>query len=434
PEESAQTGRHQLPKRANLQGTSDVIGFIKLDDPAQAPSLMEKGPLYIRSHTLNLFQEGRWQADVIGGVWVEDKDDGKEDGMVTFRTPERPVAHEVFLLSANGYTLPGIQDMTAIALPRVFAMPGDVLQTSAAGDFRYKAVSAPLIFDRLPNSVPLTPGTPQSSVHTMMPKGDITVRLHEMSATLFSKVPDLPGRIATLRRLFAEKYQYSGVMTNPNELDPLQNFLFDERRGYCDFFATAGALLLRDAGVSTRMAYGFATDEYNSAEGLFTFRNRNAHTWTEVYIDKIGWTVCDFTPSENIGKVPGSPPEPPPPPQFDPAKFDDAAKHEPPPPPPPPSTTKSEVDSDFFARLLDSILKQPWVEVLRQYGPIALLSAVGLFLVIRFFRRSKEDAAAAAAAKELAAREKQPAYFMEFMRVTAAAGNPKPDGATPMEH
>ncbi|MES2706592.1 MAG: transglutaminase domain-containing protein [Verrucomicrobiota bacterium] len=431
PEESAQTGRHQLPKRANLQGTTDIHGFIRLADPSQAESLMEHGPVYVRSHTLNRFDDGKWEADVTGGVWVRDSDDGKEDGMVTLRSPERPVAYEMFLMHADGYTLPAIQGLTAIALPRVYAVPGDILQTTASGNFRYRAVSGPLVFDNLPNSMPIRPGKPESPIHTVVPKGELGARLHQLSASVIDKTKTLPEQITALRRFFSEHYQYSGVMTNRDGIDPLQNFLFNERKGYCDFFATGAALLLRDAGIPSRMAYGFATDEYDTASATLTFRNRNAHSWTEVYIDKIGWTVCDFTPRADIGKVPGTPPEPPPPPELDPSKFADAAKQE---PPPPPDAPKTQVESNFLVKLFQQIAKQPWVTSVKNYGPAVVLAVAAIIVAFRFLRRSPEEAAAAAAAKERAAREKQPAYFMEFLRVTAGAGHPKPDGATPMEH
>lgn len=432
PQESAQSGRAQLPKRSNLQGTNDIEGFVRLEKPDQAPALLEHGPLYIRSHTLNRFDGQKWEADVSGGVWVNDADDGREDGFVTFRNPEKSVAYEMFLLHADGYSMPAIQNLTAVALPRVYAIPGDVLQTTAAGDFKFKAVSSPLLFETLPNSIVLRPGQPSSQIHTFAAKGDLGVRLHQLSESIFRQSKELPDRVAALRRFLTERYEYTGQMKNPHGIDPLQNFLFDERKGYCDFFATAAALLLRDVGIPTRMAYGFATDEVQADTGTFTLRNRNAHSWTEIYIDQIGWTICDFTPPANIGKVPGAPPEPPPPPQFDPNKFADAAKQEP--PPPPPDAPKTQVESNLLAGLMDKVMGQPWFQFLKDWGAGIAVAIAALLVAWRWFRKSPEEAAAAALAKERAAREKQPAYFIEYLRVTAAAGHAKPDGDTPREH
>lgn len=432
PLESAGSGQHQLPQRSDLKGTDDVDGYVKLKDPAQAAALLQAGPLYIRSHTLNRFDGRKWEADVSGGVWIEDNTDGVEDGIVTLRTGASPVEYEMFLVNTTGYSLPAIQNLTAIQLPRVFAGSGDVLQISGAGNLRFQAASSPSQFESLPNSIPIRSGKPESPIHFERTKGELGIRLAELSTSLFRKAPDLPAQVATLRKFMADTYEYSGVMKNPHDLDPLQNFLFDERQGYCDFFATAAALLLRDAGVPTRIAYGYATDEIDATNGILTFRNRNAHSWTEIYIDQIGWTICDFTPPQNIGKIPGDEPAPPRnPPNLDPSQFAEASKQE---PPQPKLTDRNQVPPNFFANLFDSLMHHPWAAAVKSFGPGVLLGIAVLFLAVRLLRRTPEEIAAAAAAKALAAREKQPPYFMEYLRVSAGAGHPKPDGNTPLEH
>ena len=67
-------------------------------------------------------------------------------------------------------------------------------------------------------------------------------------------------------------------------------------------------------------------------------------------------------------------------------------------------------------------------------GPLALLGLAILLAVIRYFRHRTTDPAATAAAKARAAYEEQPAYYEEFLRLSAAAGHPKPEGRTPLEH
>ncbi|MDA3962979.1 MAG: transglutaminase-like domain-containing protein [Planctomycetota bacterium] len=78
-------------------------------------------------------------------------------------------------------------------------------------------------------------------------------------------------------------------------------FLFDEdparRVGHCQYFATAGVLLLRAAGHDARCVVGYASDEVE--EATVTFRGLNAHAWLEVRIrqdDKLYWQRVDPTP------------------------------------------------------------------------------------------------------------------------------------------
>jgi transglutaminase-like putative cysteine protease len=76
---------------------------------------------------------------------------------------------------------------------------------------------------------------------------------------------------------------------------PLLDFLLYERTGYCQHFAGAAALLLRLAGVPTRVVAGFATGK--AEDGLYKVRDTDAHAWIEVYFEGHGWVPFDPTPA-----------------------------------------------------------------------------------------------------------------------------------------
>lgn len=78
---------------------------------------------------------------------------------------------------------------------------------------------------------------------------------------------------------------------------PLEAFLFGSRRGYCQQFSGAMALLLRMAGVPARVAEGFAPGSYDAAAKRYVVHDSDAHAWVEVYYPRIGWTVVDPTPA-----------------------------------------------------------------------------------------------------------------------------------------
>jgi hypothetical protein len=78
---------------------------------------------------------------------------------------------------------------------------------------------------------------------------------------------------------------------------PLEDFLLHSREGYCEHFATAAAVLLREAGVPTRLAGGFLQGEWNSLGRYFMVRQRDAHTWIEAYLPDKGWVPFDPTPA-----------------------------------------------------------------------------------------------------------------------------------------
>lgn len=103
--------------------------------------------------------------------------------------------------------------------------------------------------------------------------------------------------LQTVKHNFAEKFRYSLTQRDRYPRGRyLHNFLFVNRQGHCEFFATATVLLLRAAGIPARYAVGYVVDEYSRLEGNYVVRARDAHAWTLAYIDG-GWRTVDTTPS-----------------------------------------------------------------------------------------------------------------------------------------
>ena len=78
---------------------------------------------------------------------------------------------------------------------------------------------------------------------------------------------------------------------------PLADFLFNVREGHCEYFATAMAIMLRTQGIATRVVNGFQQGEYNETADVYVVRQRNAHSWVEVYFPgEDAWVPFDPTP------------------------------------------------------------------------------------------------------------------------------------------
>jgi transglutaminase-like putative cysteine protease len=79
--------------------------------------------------------------------------------------------------------------------------------------------------------------------------------------------------------------------------EPLADFLFNVREGHCEYFATAMAVMLRTQGIATRVVNGFQQGEYNETADMYVVRQREAHSWVEVYFPKADvWVPFDPTP------------------------------------------------------------------------------------------------------------------------------------------
>ncbi len=98
-----------------------------------------------------------------------------------------------------------------------------------------------------------------------------------------------------LDRLQSE-YAYTLSLAPEEDGDPVQTFLSSTRAGHCELFASSYALLLRVAGVPTRVVNGFAGGE-TWDENTVVFRELHAHSWVEAWLPGQGWAVFDPTPS-----------------------------------------------------------------------------------------------------------------------------------------
>ena len=91
-------------------------------------------------------------------------------------------------------------------------------------------------------------------------------------------------------------YDYTLSLTWNPGTDALGTFLFSAKSGHCEYFASAMAVLLRAAGVPTRIVNGFLMGEYNPVGDTYIVRQSDAHSWVEVYLPGSEWTEFDPTP------------------------------------------------------------------------------------------------------------------------------------------
>ena len=129
--------------------------------------------------------------------------------------------------------------------------------------------------------------------------------------------PDLPPRISELAHAWVgattdprlearliearlrKGYRYDVDSPSGAAKNPLYDFLFVSKRGHCEFYSTAMAVMLRTLGVPTRNVTGFIGGTYNRFARTYAVRQGDAHSWVEVYLDDTGWTRFDPTPPAN---------------------------------------------------------------------------------------------------------------------------------------
>lgn len=79
--------------------------------------------------------------------------------------------------------------------------------------------------------------------------------------------------------------------------NPVDEFLFDTKRGYCEHYASSFTVLMRLAGIPSRVVTGYQGGEINPIDNYMTIRQSDAHAWSEVYLGDKGWVRVDPTAS-----------------------------------------------------------------------------------------------------------------------------------------
>ncbi|MDQ3541351.1 MAG: transglutaminase domain-containing protein, partial [Chloroflexota bacterium] len=90
------------------------------------------------------------------------------------------------------------------------------------------------------------------------------------------------------------------VSAPPDNADIVDYVLFERQRGYCEYYASAMAVMLRTLGIPSRVAVGFFPGDYDDAQGGYVYLQRNAHAWVEVFFPAYGWIPFEPTSSQPL--------------------------------------------------------------------------------------------------------------------------------------
>jgi transglutaminase-like putative cysteine protease len=123
-------------------------------------------------------------------------------------------------------------------------------------------------------------------------------RLYQQARRVVGKARDPYAAVVGLESWFRDGGQFTYDEHPPAVpgIPPLVAFVTKTRRGYCQHFAGAMALMLRYLGIPARVAAGFTSGSYDGKSGVWTVTDRDAHTWVEVWFRGYGWLPFDPTP------------------------------------------------------------------------------------------------------------------------------------------
>ncbi|MBN1440619.1 MAG: DUF4129 domain-containing protein [Anaerolineales bacterium] len=137
--------------------------------------------------------------------------------------------------------------------------------------------------------------------YLQLPRG-LPQRVHILARDLTAAPATPYDRAVAIQEYLRAEMRYSlDVEAPPRDRDVVDFFLFDSREGFCDYYATAMAVLARSAGIPARIAFGYASGTFDSVQGKFTVLESDAHAWPELYFPGIGWV--EFEPTSSMAMI-----------------------------------------------------------------------------------------------------------------------------------
>ena len=136
--------------------------------------------------------------------------------------------------------------------------------------------------------------------YTLLPN-NISPKLKQWAKTNFENANDPKDYLDKILNEFkTNNFFYS--LTPVNQGNDYENFFFNTKTGYCEYYAGTFTILARLAGIPARIVTGYYGGSYNNLGNFYTFKQRDAHSWVEIFIDN-NWVLYDPTlsvPNENI--------------------------------------------------------------------------------------------------------------------------------------
>jgi transglutaminase-like putative cysteine protease len=187
------------------------------------------------------------------------------------------------------------------------------IQRGAEDEFRYAGSDARgLHYDvYLAGNAELLvePLAPADRARYLTLPGNLPDRIATLAHTWTDDLPTTEAKAHAIEAHLRHEFLYDLRSPSQGKPQPVDHFLFESKRGHCEFFSTAMAVMLRAVGIPSRNVTGFVGGTWNRFGRYYAVREGDAHSWVEAYVDHPqhpGWQTFDPTPP--AGAQPLEPP------------------------------------------------------------------------------------------------------------------------------
>jgi hypothetical protein len=127
---------------------------------------------------------------------------------------------------------------------------------------------------------------------------ELPARVKTLAEEISAEATNPYDRALAIQNYLRANYPYTLDLDEPpGDRDVVDYFLFDLKKGYCDYYASAMVVMARSIGLPARLAVGYATGAYDAESQSYHVTMAEAHSWVEIYFPDFGWIAFEPTAS-----------------------------------------------------------------------------------------------------------------------------------------
>ena len=313
-----------------IKDNPTVVMRVEFEDEAERYRL----PHYWKGLAFDRYDGRQWSKSLRRSKQSLTTKDGRFPVLPPHQRTGQTVQQTIYLEPMDQRVLFGLNSIREIEIPRPdgLDLPGEyrVVTRDAESDvyyeqrddiaFRYIVHSQR---ERYPEPLwnePMTSYRAKFSLYGMHDYGrylqlpdDLSPRVRALAQKIAGEAVTVRDVVQSIESHLKANYGYTLDLKREPNLSPLEDFLFEQKRGHCEYFASAMVIMLRSVGIGARLVNGFHGGKWNTYGAYLSVTQGDAHSWVEVLLPQqvcvnqkcswqSYWATVDPTPSGEVGE------------------------------------------------------------------------------------------------------------------------------------